>query len=72
MPTCPYCESGHKSAEVLGWQVHKFSDRWVTCAVQNALILSNFPLDAEQHFERKSGNQRADWAAYQQKSAAAS
>jgi hypothetical protein len=29
--TCPYCSLGNVSVEILGFAIHKLSDRWITC-----------------------------------------
>jgi len=72
MRTCPYCKKGHPSAEVLGWQVHKFSDRWIMCLVQDALVESTSSLAPESRPKLNLSSERATWRSHPQNSAAAS
>ena len=60
MSACPYCSEGHRSTEILGWQIHKFSDRWIACLVQDALVQST-ELAQQSHPNVRMDKERLSW-----------
>lgn len=35
MPVCPYCGEDRAAIEILGFRLHKFADRWISCSSEN-------------------------------------
>lgn len=71
MPSCPYCIKGHKSTQILGWQFHQLSDRWIMCLVQPGLAQSS-ALSSETRPNMELRDECGTWGAPPQKAAAAS